>query len=117
MTKKAVLTAVLLLLLALFVPSVGAANPPEPTYGTATIDGAIGEWDLDEDFFAVMWLAGDPNKKPAPQILSRLYLRYDCGAEVLNVLVLVEPGQQGLRDQLLAWIKAISTILQIIWML
>jgi uncharacterized repeat protein (TIGR01451 family) len=67
---------------------VWAATPPEPTYGTATVDGNYGEWDLSNDFFANMYQGGDPNK----DILSKLYLRYDCSTNTLYALVLVETG-------------------------
>jgi hypothetical protein len=51
-----------------------AANPPEPTYDTATVDGNESEWSLANDFFADMYRAGDPTKK----VESKLYLRYGC---------------------------------------
>ncbi|MBM4467883.1 MAG: hypothetical protein FJ014_20430 [Chloroflexi bacterium] len=68
------------------VASVWAATPPEPIYGTADVDGDYGEWNLSNDFFANMYQGGDPNK----DILSKLYLRYDCSTETLYALVRAE---------------------------
>jgi uncharacterized repeat protein (TIGR01451 family) len=71
---------------------VWAASYPYPTYGTATVDGAYGEWNLAEDgtgdFFANMYRSADSTK----DVLSKLYLRYDCSSKTLYALVLVETG-------------------------
>jgi hypothetical protein len=74
-------------LLLLAVPLYGA-SPPEPTYGTANVDGNTGEWELAGDFFANMYQAG----KPDMPLESKLYLRYDCSRNTLYALVLAEPG-------------------------
>ncbi len=67
-----------------------AANPPQPTYGTAVVDGNIGEWNLTDDFFQHMYVAGDSSKPN----LSDGYLRYDCSTHTLYVLVLqVSPAK------------------------
>ena len=76
-----------------FSPLVFAAYP-EPADGTATVDGNPGEWNLSADFFAYMFEAATP-----PDVLSKLYLRYDCptgGADngTLYALVLAEPGTE-----------------------
>ncbi len=88
-------TIILLAALLLLVPPalVSAANPiivayPNPTYERAFVDGDPSEWDLTNDFFANMYLAANPNKP----VRSKLYVRYDCRAGVLYVLVLAEPG-------------------------
>ena len=64
------------------------ATPPEPTYGTATVDGDPSEWNLAEDgtgdFFADMYRASKPEKP----VESKLYLRYDCKTNILYALVL-----------------------------
>ena len=60
------------------------ATPPNPTYGTAVVDGNYGEWDLTADFFANMYRAGNPNKP----LESKLYLRYDCRTETMYALCL-----------------------------
>ena len=65
-----------------------AASPPQPTYGSATVDGNTGEWDLNNDFFANMYRAADDTK----EIESKLYLRYECSTTTLFILVLGEPG-------------------------
>ena len=76
-----------------------AAIPPEPAYITdlseiINVDGnpppanPYGEWDLTNDFFAHMYKASNPNK----ELLSELYLRYDCTNGTLYALVLLEDG-------------------------
>jgi hypothetical protein len=81
-----------------------AANPPEPTYGNAVVDGDPSEWDLANDFFADMYEAGDPAKP----VLSKLYLRYDCTTQTAYFLVLTEPGKvlfTGFGYEGLNWVK------------
>jgi hypothetical protein len=57
----------------------------EPSYGEGIIvDGLTTDWDLNNDFFADMYLAGNPDFA----ILSSLYLRYSCEEERLYLLVL-----------------------------
>jgi len=84
-----------------------AASPPEPTYGTADVDGVISEWNLTNDFFANMYRAGDPTKP----LESKAYLRYDCNTHTIYVLVLTEPGIPALAAgyEAAAW-SAIGTI-------
>lgn len=69
-----------------------AANPPQPTYGTADVEGDPSEWDLAEDgsgdFFANMYRAADTDKP----VESKLYLRYDCSTNTLYALVLGVEG-------------------------
>jgi len=85
--------ATLLLLISVTLVS-GAA--PNPTYGSATVDGNSGEWDLTNDWFADMYLAGKPGDPPDPaRVYAKLYLRYDCGTdatgdEILYALVLAQ---------------------------
>jgi hypothetical protein len=91
---KKVQIVTLLVVLALLVGQYSlslAANPPEPTYGSAVVDGDISEWDLTNDFFADMWEAGDP-QKPNAIVTSKLYVRYDCVSQTAYFLVLTEPG-------------------------
>ncbi len=78
-----ILLCLALLLVGLSVAQ--AASPPQPTYGTANVDGDPSEWDLSADFFANMYEAGKDDK----DILSYLYLRYDCSTQTLYALVLV----------------------------
>lgn len=74
---------VALLLLAAGAVRTGAATPPEPTYGSAVVDGSSAEW-VAGDFFADMYRAGNPNFA----VMSKLYVRYECSTNVLFVLVL-----------------------------
>ena len=71
-----------------------SATPPQPTYGTANVDGNYAEWDLVNDFFSLMYRAGNPTKP----VESKAYLRYDCSAGVMYVLVLMEPTSVGYID-------------------
>ena len=82
-----IIVAVLVLLVAQFTIAL-AANPPEPTYGTAVVDGDISEWDLTDDYFAAMGEGFDPVTKHA----SDLYLRYDCSTQTLYELVTTVDG-------------------------
>jgi hypothetical protein len=100
-------TAALTLLLALTISAlpVYSAIPPQPTYGSATVDGDYAEWDLVNDFFAYMYRAGDPLKP----VESRLYLRYDCQTQTLYALVLAEQGVPVLNQPDDAFIKLGNT--------
>jgi hypothetical protein len=68
---------------------VGAADPPYPTFGAATVDGDYDEWDTECpaggpcDFFADM-------VNGRGELGARLYLRYDCPTGILYVLVKTE---------------------------
>ncbi len=64
-----------------------AASAAMAVAGTAVVDGDIGEWDLNTDFYADMYEAGNPTK----DLLSKLYLRYNLVDDVLYALVLVGP--------------------------
>lgn len=85
-----VVTAIVIVLGPVFV----AAAPPQPSLGTALVDGQYGEWDLANDFFANMYRAGDSTKAAE----SKLYLRYDCATGTAYALVLCEPGVVGCVD-------------------
>ena len=76
------------------------ADPPEPSYANSSeainVDGnsvsdSYGEWNSDDDFFADMYKAGNPEHKKT-EVLSKLYLRYDCIDGYLYAMVLLEPG-------------------------
>jgi hypothetical protein len=84
-----ILTSLLLL-----IASAAPAAPPNPTYGTANVDGNSGEWNLVQDFFTLMYRAGDPAKP----VESKAYLRYDCATRTMYVLVLMEPNSVGYID-------------------
>jgi len=61
----------------------GIEGAAEPSYSSATVDGSIADWDLTNDFFADMYRAGRTSNK----VEGKLYLRYDCYAGVMYVLV------------------------------
>lgn len=88
------------------IPATGRAQ--EPAYGAGiVVDGQIGDWDLNSDFFSDMFNAGrnTPNW-PGFAVLSKLYLRYDCSTNQLCALVLDEPGGgEPDADPSEAWIK------------
>ena len=87
-------------LLGLAVPLRVAGAPPQPTYGTAVIDGQYSEWNLADDYFADMYLGGDQGEPTE----SRLYLRYDNARAILYALVLCAPTVTGYVGQSTAWI-------------
>lgn len=64
----------------------GAAVPPEPTYGTASVDGSPGEWAAGDVFGPLV-----SDRAPYPA-LATASLRYDCDAGVLYVYVAANPG-------------------------
>ncbi|WP_426574891.1 hypothetical protein [Aquihabitans sp. McL0605] len=64
----------------------GASNPPEPTYGTATVDGSPGEWS-GGDIFGSLY-----SNHPPYTALATASLRYDCDAKVLYVYVAASDG-------------------------
>ncbi|MCW4005829.1 MAG: hypothetical protein NWF04_04435 [Candidatus Bathyarchaeota archaeon] len=97
--KFLMLSALSLLLLMGFASIVNAADPFEPTYGTATVDGNIGEWDLTQDYFADMYRAFKDSKP----VEAKAYLRYDMNTHTMYVLVLTEPGVPGLLSESDAW--------------
>ncbi|MCL1038685.1 hypothetical protein L2750_16270 [Shewanella submarina] len=71
----------------LTILSSAAAFALEPNTGVANVDGDPGEWDASEtgeDFFAPLYVAGNPNKPH----LANSYLRYDCHTNTMFVLVL-----------------------------
>jgi hypothetical protein len=63
MVMHTALTTVLALVMALMatMPAL-AVVAPQPTYGTAVVDGSYAEWNLTDDFFAYMYRAGNPSK-------------------------------------------------------
>jgi hypothetical protein len=79
-----------LLLLAALVPATYAAAPT-PAAGSATVDGSTADWSLGATFFSDMTDAGVDGR----QVRAKLYLKYDCDAEVLYGLVLVQGDEKG----------------------
>ena len=87
-TRSAATVATSVLLLsALLAPTTMAA---QPNAGSATVDGATGDWSLGADFFANMTDAGHADA----QVRAKLYLKYDCDSEKLFALVLAQNGEQ-----------------------
>jgi hypothetical protein len=70
------------------------AAAPNPSYGSATVDGATGDWALGADFFADMTDAGEGS-----DVRAKLYLRYDCDEEALYALVLAQNGEKARQDR------------------
>jgi hypothetical protein len=92
--SSAVIVVGSLLLLAAFAPASFAAAP-NPSEGSATVDGSTGDWSLSSDFFADMTGSGDPGQP----VRAKLYLKYDCESEVLYALVLAQGGEKILQDR------------------
>lgn len=84
--------AALLALSVLGPASVGAASPPVPSSGSATVDGSTGDWNLAADHFSDLTDTGSATKP----VNGKLYLRYDCASETLYALVLGVDGTQFL---------------------
>ena len=92
--SAAVMVAGIVLLTALVAPATLAAAP-NPSPGSVTVDGDTGDWSLGADFFADMTDAGLAGRP----VLAKLYLRYDCSAEVLYALVLAQNGEKARQDR------------------
>ena len=91
------------------------ANYPEPSYITEnseviTVDGDYSDWDLNNDYFADMYNAGNPSEDDFSGYVefSKLYLRYDCESETLYALVLRENGHVFKDSPSDMWIKEYS---------
>ncbi len=85
-----VMLAGFLLLMATMAPASFAAAP-NPSEGSANVDGDTGDWSLGADFFADMTDAGRADQP----VRAKFYLRYDCDEEVLYGLVLVQGDEKG----------------------
>ncbi len=110
-SKKLVRATVVLFLMVLLVvlsPTALFSQCNYPNYGSdMTVDGEYMDWNLTNDEFATMYRSGMFSTNPDNH-LSTLYLRYDCEAGLMYVLVLVKNYPE---DKLLAettdeiWIK------------
>jgi hypothetical protein len=97
------LTVVVTLLLSIAAPALADTKTTYyPYWDTATVDGSIGEWNLAQDCSIPMYRSG----QNATILESTAYLRYDFTNHILYVLVLSEPGVEGLAP---SW-GAIDTI-------
>jgi hypothetical protein len=83
-----------LLLLAALAP-VSNAAAPNPSEGSATVDGSTGDWSLSGDFFSDMTDAGVATRP----VRAKLYLKYDCESEVLYALVLAQGDEKARQDR------------------
>ena len=72
---------------AFLFPAVASAAAPNPIPGKAIVDGKYKEWNLENDFFANMYRAGDSTKT----LEAISYVRYDCDTNTVYVLVLRNP--------------------------
>ncbi len=72
-----------------------------PVFGTAVVDGDYSEWNLTTDFAAEMREAGKADK----DLLSKLYLRYDCNTQTMYALVLREGSYEAKNSANDAWVK------------
>src|SRR5688572_10339372 len=90
----AAMVAGTLVLMAVFAPASMAAAPT-PNEGSATVDGAIGDWSLSADFFADMTAGGNAGAA----VRAKLFLKYDCDSETLFALVLAQGGEQVRQDR------------------
>jgi hypothetical protein len=88
------MVAGVLLLTALIAPTTFAAAP-NPSAGSATVDGDISDWSLGDDFFADMTDGGNPDTP----VRAKLYLRYDCESETLFALVLAQGDEKARQDR------------------
>ena len=79
--------AMVVALISLMAPATLAATPPEPTYGTAIVDGNVSDWGA-ATLFANLYRGGNPNNP----VLAKAFLRYDCATQTLYALVLAAPG-------------------------
>ncbi len=66
--------------------------PPGVVCGPAVVDGDISEWDLDNEFFANMYRAGNASKP----VESRIYVRFDPATDTLYLLIMAVPGVEVL---------------------
>jgi hypothetical protein len=92
--SSVVIVAGALLLLAALAPASYAAAP-NPSAGSATVDGSTADWSLGSDFFSDMTDAGVDGRP----VRAKLYLQYDCEAEVLYGLVLVQGDEKARQDR------------------
>ncbi|MCC9075562.1 hypothetical protein FKZ61_005485, partial [Litorilinea aerophila] len=81
------------------------AQMPQLTYGSATVDGQIGEWNLSTDRYAAMYPNGDASQGTT----GDLYLRYNCANQTMYALVLLAEGVTGLAQPNDAWV-ALETV-------
>ncbi len=88
--SSAVIVAGVLLLTALVAPATMAAAP-NPSQGSAIVDGNIDDWSLGDDFFADMTDAGIADRP----VRAKLFLRYDCDSNTLFALVLAQGNDKA----------------------
>ena len=75
----------------LAMAGLAGAAPPEPTYGSAVVDGYTSDWNLNEpnsDLFSFLEVGGEGAAE------GRLFVRYNCATNELFMLVRTVPGVQ-----------------------
>lgn len=68
------------------IDAISVTNP-EPTDGSATVDGSISEWTTSDEWGTIV--SNDPPKR----VVATASLRYDCESMVLYVLVQASTGE------------------------
>ena len=83
--SRRVLAGTAIGLIALLAPALAAsaATPPQPTYGSANVDGNVWEWSSNDVWGTL--LSNNPND--VPRQFGTVSLRYDCGKGVLYAYV------------------------------
>lgn len=79
----------------LIAPVAVFAAAPNVRQGSANVDGNVGEWNLNLDFFGSLH-AGSNDAFPAR---ADAYARYDCSSNVLYVYVKARPGETIKTDE------------------
>ncbi|MBN1559811.1 T9SS type A sorting domain-containing protein [candidate division KSB1 bacterium] len=83
--KGYLLTGALAVVFLASFSAAGQAQCTQPNYGSGiTVDGDYTDWDLTADFYSEMYRAANPEM----DVLSNLYVRYDCDSEMMYVMVL-----------------------------
>ena len=90
--SRRVLAGAAIALVALLGPAVAAsaAAPPQPTYGSANVNGNTWEWNS-SDVWGTL-LSNNPNE-PGGRTFGTVSLRYDCYSKVLYAYVKAAPGK------------------------
>jgi hypothetical protein len=94
----------IMIIIAMSSTLVSAASP-NPSIGTAKVDGNSSEWNLSSDLFAGLYNGWDASKN----LEANVYLRYNTSTNTLYVLVLAQPGYTGLVSSGDSWVAISSS--------